>query len=90
VTPKLLPNGNILIPLRAEGEHGEVGHGAVEIGPKHPDYGRWRAELDRVTAWKLKRLREMVRPAPPEDRLPEGRTVVTFFQNIKRPGSSKP
>ena len=38
---KKLPNGNLLIPKRAEGPHREIGDGAVEIGPDDPEYERW-------------------------------------------------
>jgi hypothetical protein len=34
-----LPNGNLLIPV--ESEDGSAG--LAEIGPEHPDYGRWLA-----------------------------------------------
>ena len=33
-----LPNGNLLVPRRAEGPNGEIGDGIEEIGPDHPDY----------------------------------------------------
>ena len=38
--PKRLPNGNLLVPKRAEGD-GWVGDGLVEIGPDDPEYKRW-------------------------------------------------
>ena len=37
-----LPNGNLLVPMRAESDDGTlVGHGMVEIGPEHPEYAAW-------------------------------------------------
>ena len=36
-----LPNGNLLVPKRAEGPHGEIGDGVEEIGPDHSDYEGW-------------------------------------------------
>ncbi len=36
-----LPNGNLLVPMRAEGPDGLIGDGLVEIGPDHPDYKEW-------------------------------------------------
>ena len=43
---RLLPNGHLLIPVRAESE-GVIGDAAVEIGPDHPDYQRYLADLTR-------------------------------------------
>lgn len=37
--------GTLLVPMRAEGEDGLIGDSAVEIGPDHPDYEKWVAEL---------------------------------------------
>ena len=34
-----LPSGNLLIPVEAD-DPGE-GFGLAEIGPDHPDYGKW-------------------------------------------------
>jgi hypothetical protein len=49
VGPVKLANGRLLIPVRAEDpETGAVGDGLVEIGPDHPEYSAWRADLDRV------------------------------------------
>jgi hypothetical protein len=45
---KRLPNGNLLVPMRAEGPNGIIGDGAVEIGPDHPSYASWEAWLQRV------------------------------------------
>lgn len=37
-----LPNGNILIPIRAEDESGRtIGDAMIEIGPDHPNYEKW-------------------------------------------------
>ena len=39
---KRLPDGNILIPIRAEDESGKtIGDAMIEIGPDHPDYKAW-------------------------------------------------
>jgi hypothetical protein len=42
-----LPNGNLLVPRRAEGP-GIVGDGWFEIGPDHPDYAANNAWLERM------------------------------------------
>jgi hypothetical protein len=34
-----LPNGNLLIPIEAIDP--DDGSGLTEIGPEHPEYGRW-------------------------------------------------
>jgi hypothetical protein len=47
VEVKVLPNGNLLVPMRAEGD-GWIGDGLVEIGPDHPDFQRWKAFLERT------------------------------------------
>jgi len=36
-----LPNGNLLVPMRAESEESTIGDAMVEIGPDHPDYAKW-------------------------------------------------
>ena len=33
-----LPNGNLLVPRRAEGPEGLIGDGVEEIGPDDPDF----------------------------------------------------
>jgi hypothetical protein len=38
---KVLPNGNLLVPQRAEADDGTVGDGMDEITPQHPEYARW-------------------------------------------------
>ncbi len=38
---KKLPNGNLLVPKRAEGPDGIIGDGVEEIGPDNPDYEKW-------------------------------------------------
>lgn len=44
--PERLPNGNLLVPMRAEGEEeGLVGDGVVEIGPEHPHFVDWEEFL---------------------------------------------
>ena len=48
---KRLPNGNLLVPARAESDDGEVlGDRIVEIGPDDPQYDAWAAELERQQA----------------------------------------
>jgi hypothetical protein len=42
-----LPNGNLLVPQRAEGE-GVVGDGFVELAPGDEGYDEWAAYLERV------------------------------------------
>ncbi len=39
--PQMLPNGNLLVPFRAEGPGGIVGDGVREIGSDDPEYARW-------------------------------------------------
>lgn len=41
-----LPNGNLLVPMRAETE-GAIGDCMIEIGPDHPDFKEWEADLRR-------------------------------------------
>jgi hypothetical protein len=37
-----LPNDNLIIPFRCEGENGDViGDSIEEITPKHPEYQAW-------------------------------------------------
>ena len=38
--PERLPNGNLLVPARAEAE-GVRGDGVREITPDDPEYARW-------------------------------------------------
>jgi hypothetical protein len=40
----LLPSGNLLVPV--EGADPEDGIALREIGPDHPDYGRWLADAE--------------------------------------------
>ncbi len=42
-----LPNGNLLVPRRAEGPGGIIGDGVEEIGPDHPAYEGWIAWIRR-------------------------------------------
>lgn len=37
----LLKNGNMIIPVRAEGANGELGDSAKEITPDDPEYQKW-------------------------------------------------
>jgi hypothetical protein len=41
MNPAELPNGNLLVPRRAEGPNGEIGDGMVEIGPDDPKFQVW-------------------------------------------------
>lgn len=36
-----LSSGNLLVPMRAEGDPGELGDSLVEISPEHPQYDGW-------------------------------------------------
>ena len=36
-----LPNGHLLVPMRAESDDGIVGDALVEISPEHPDWPAW-------------------------------------------------
>jgi hypothetical protein len=40
----LLPNGNVLIP--ADPADPDDGPGVVEIGPEHPEFGKWLAAAE--------------------------------------------
>ncbi len=44
--PRLLPDGNILIPLSARTED-IIGDGAEEITQDHPDYAVWLEDIER-------------------------------------------
>ena len=37
----LLENGNMLIPVRAEGPNGELGDCLKEVSPESPEYQKW-------------------------------------------------
>ena len=39
---RVLPNGNLLVPVRIEGEDGTIGDATAEIGPDSPDFQNWR------------------------------------------------
>lgn len=41
-----LPNGNLIVPKRAESEDGVIGDGVEEITPTHPQYTAWLAFVD--------------------------------------------
>ncbi len=38
---RVLPNGNLLVPVRLEGEDGTIGDATAEIGPDSPDFQNW-------------------------------------------------
>lgn len=40
------PDGTLNVPFRAEGDDGTVGDGMARIGPDHPSFAAWEAELD--------------------------------------------
>lgn len=42
-----LPNGNLMVPKRAEGE-GLVGDAWFEVGPDDPDFKSWMAWYERM------------------------------------------
>ena len=43
-----LPNGNLLVPQRAEAADGTIGDAWFEIAKDHPDYARNNAWLERM------------------------------------------
>jgi hypothetical protein len=47
VNARLLPDGTLLVPMRAEGPDGEIGDGLVPLAPGAPGYERWLAEAIR-------------------------------------------
>lgn len=44
---KRLPNGNLLVPKRAQADDGTVGEAWEEIAPDHPDYKTYLKEISR-------------------------------------------
>lgn len=44
--PIRLPNGNLLVPIRAEGPDGMIGDAMVEVKPGTPEYERWAPYVD--------------------------------------------
>lgn len=47
--PVRLPNGNLRVPVAFYDEQlGIYGDGMVEIGPDHPEYEWWLAEIKRI------------------------------------------
>jgi hypothetical protein len=36
-----LPNGDLLVPVRAESEDGVLGDALAVLDPNHPDYAAW-------------------------------------------------
>ena len=45
-----LPNGNILIPIRAvDEESGIIGDAMIEIDPSHPDFKEWDEYLKIIS-----------------------------------------
>jgi hypothetical protein len=45
VTPRLV-DGKVMIPMRAEGPHGLIGDGLVQMLPSEPEYDRLKAWLE--------------------------------------------
>lgn len=45
-----LPNGNLLVPVRAEDEDGIIGDGMEEIGPDNPEYKEWLEDIQKREA----------------------------------------
>lgn len=46
---KRLPNGNLLVPARAETEDGnKIGDGVKEVSPGTPEYEAWLPYVERV------------------------------------------
>lgn len=41
IEPKLLPNGNMLIPIRAEGENSLIGDSYKEVEPDSQEFKEW-------------------------------------------------
>ncbi len=56
-----LPDGRLVVPMRAESE-GVIGDGMVPIDESHPDYQKWRDWLDRTGTET-----ERVESWPPEE-----------------------
>jgi hypothetical protein len=48
--PERLPNGNLLIPKRAEGPNGIIGDGMIEITSDDPEYKEWDGYLTKIEA----------------------------------------
>lgn len=46
--PERLPDGRLLVPMRAEGPGGIVGDGLVAIGPDHRDFQTWSDSLETM------------------------------------------
>jgi hypothetical protein len=47
-TVRHLPDGRLLVPMRAESPDGTIGDALVEIGPDHPDYAGWAQHSGEV------------------------------------------
>ena len=45
-----LPDGRLLIPMRAESDDGRIGDALVEIGPDHPLFRAWDEHLPPAEA----------------------------------------
>lgn len=62
-----LPNGNLLVPLRAEGPDGIIGDTQAEVGPGDPEYVRWMDYYQRVGRQPLVKHRNgrVTDPNPP-------------------------
>ena len=42
-----LPNGNLLVPHRAEAPDGTIGDAMFEIGPDDPGWSNWMKDLEQ-------------------------------------------
>ena len=58
--PRRLPNGNLLVPVRLEGEDGTIGDAVEEISAGTPEFRQWLAWMKRRDA----ALRKPGRAAP--------------------------
>ena len=50
-----LDNGNLLVPVRAEGPGSVLGDGMFEIQPDHPDYERWLPHIEEANTHPTER-----------------------------------
>jgi len=44
--PYKLPDGDLMVPARAEGPKGVIGDGMLRVSPGDPDYEAWLAHVD--------------------------------------------
>jgi hypothetical protein len=77
VTAILLPNGNLLIPKRAESD-GVLGDGMVEIAPEHPDFADWGRRK-----WRTLTMPSSALPSP-ETRAHEAAELADLARTAER------